>query len=980
MVVKASVDNNGNNEVQARESTRTLRDLINGFSAHREKDALVSFVKEGSYTLTYQAFLDEIKHTAAALLSQGINKGDSVVFFAPNSRAWIVSALATIYTGATVVPVDSQQNDEVLRHIIEDSTAGWIFTDDKGDKRLAKILPKSGAKAKSTHHIVRLDSDDSPESWKNIADAKAIEKVDLKSVQMSPSDVAVLFYTSGTTGMPKGVPLSHTNMLLQLDEVISKIDLLKTGDRVMLPLPLFHVYPLNTGLMAPLLMGLTIILPRSLTGPEIMRAINDGKATVIVGVPRLLRSLYQAIATKFHKNEIIGAGFEATINYCVGMDRFFGLRPGKILFAPVREKFGPTLRLFTCGGAPLASELAYKLRAIGWEIGVGYGLTETAPLVSFRKPDNRDLDGVGEPIKGVQVRIDPLAEPDDKLDKDAGEIVVSGPNVFSGYRNLPELNKEVFTADGWFRTGDLGVMKHGQLHVIGRASSTIVMEGGEKIQPEDVEDKIAKQPAIAEIGLLQVDHKLVALIMPDLKEIGDKNPKAAVAAALKTASASLASYLHATNFALTNDPLPRTNLGKIKRHELKDRYDEAIADENSGTDGKKKGKRKKGGDSGETLDSNDQILVEEPAAAACLKWLKERFPEQDITLDTSPQLDLNIDSLEWMHLTLELVEHTGVELTGEAVSRVTTVRELLSEIVASSEGGEGAVSPIDDPDHYLSDEQREFVKPLTGWRIGAARALYHFTMAVMSPFRVEAVNPENIAGVKQLVFVPNHASYIDAFAIAAALPHERVMNTQWAGWTGIAFGNPVFSFLSRLSRVIPIEATQSIFASLALSVSVLKQGNNLVWFPEAERTLNGRLLPFKQGIGLLLEKSDVKAVPVYLDGTRQALAPGKFFPSFVPIRVIFGEPATGAELAEEGKGKTAPEKITNALHDRVLALSRKATNKVPTLADVKASEKEAKAEARAKEKEKEKDVDAKADKEVDVDVEKDKNTGAEDKA
>lgn len=930
-----------------KESTRTLRDLIDGFSAHREKDALVSFVKEGSFTLTYQAFLEEIRHTASALLSQGINKGDSVVFFAPNSRSWIVCALATIYTGATVVPVDSQQNDEVLRHIIEDSTAGWIFTDDKGDKRLAKILPKSGAKAKSTHRIVRLDNDDTDESWKNISDAKSIEKIDLKSVSMAPGDTAVLFYTSGTTGMPKGVPLNHTNMLLQLDEVISKIDLLKQGDRVLLPLPLFHVYPLNTGLMAPLLMGLTIILPRSLTGPEIMRAINDGKATVIVGVPRLLRSLYQAIATKFHKNEIIGAGFEATINYCVGMDRFFGLRPGKILFAPVREKFGPTLRLFTCGGAPLASELAYKLRAIGWEIGVGYGLTETAPLVSFRKPDNRDLEGVGEPIKGVQVRIDPLAEPDDKLDKDAGEIVVSGPNVFAGYRNLPELNKEVFTSDGWFRTGDLGVMKHGQLHVIGRASSTIVMEGGEKIQPEDVEDRIAKQPAIAEIGLLQVDHKLVALIMPDLKEIGDKNVKAAVAAALKTASASLASYLHATNFAITNDPLPRTNLGKIKRHELRDRYDEAVADEKNGDGKRKKGKGK--GGSAEVLDSNDQILVEEPAAAACLKWLKERFPEQDITLDTSPQLDLNIDSLEWMHLTLELVEHTGVELTGEAVARVTTVRELLSEIVASSEGGEGAVSPIDDPDHYLSDEQREFVKPLTGWRIGAAQALYHFTMAVMSPFRVEAVNPENIADVKQLVFVPNHASYIDAFAIAAALPHERVMNTQWAGWTGIAFGNPVFSFLSRLSRVIPIEATQSIFASLALSVSVLKQGNNLVWFPEAERTLTGRLLPFKQGIGLLLEKSDVKAVPVYLDGTRQALEPGKFFPSFVPIRVIFGEPATGAELAAEGKGKTAPEKITNALHDRVLALSRKAKNKVPTLAEVKEVEKQLKTEAQEKE-------------------------------
>ncbi len=912
-------------------SKRTLKDLIDGFSEYGPQDAIVSFVKNGSVTLNYQGFLAEIRSVAAALLSQEINQGDNVVFFAPNSASWIISALATIYTGATVVPIDSQQNDDVINHILEDSSAGWIFTDEKGAKRLDKILPKSGAKAKSKHRIVRLDNDEIAESWKKIAgDDEASQKkaqaINPQLLKLDASNTAVLFYTSGTTGTPKGVPLTHTNMLLQLDEVISKIDLLKPKDRVMLPLPLFHVYPLNTGLMAPLLMGLTIVLPRSLTGPEIMRALNDGKVTVIVGVPRLLRSLYQAIESKFHKNEIVGAGFDAAINYCVGMDRFFNLRPGKAMFAAVRNKFGPTLRLFTCGGAPLASELAYKLRAIGWEIGVGYGLTETAPLVTFRMPEDRDLEGVGEAIKGVQVRIDPLAEPDERLDKDAGEIVVNGPNVFSGYKNLPDLNKEAFTSDGWFRTGDLGVMKHGKLHVIGRASSTIVMEGGEKIQPEDVEDRIAKQPAIAEIGLLQVDHKLVALVMPDMKVVGEQDAKAAVASALKVASGSLASYLQVTNFAVTKETLPRTNLGKIKRHELRARYDAALAEEKGG-----KSKSKKGADSAgaESLDSNDQILVEDPAAAACLKWLKERFPEQDITLDTSPQLDLNIDSLEWMHLTLELVEHTGVELTGEAVARVTTVRELLSEIVASAEGGEGAVSPIDDPDHYLTVEQKEFVQPLTGWRIGAAEALYQFTMMVMSPFRVEAVHPENIKDVPQLVFVPNHASYIDAFVIAAALPKERVKNTQWAGWTGIAFGNPVFSFLSRLSRVIPIEAKQSIFSSLALSVSVLKQGNNLVWFPEAERTLDGRLLPFKQGIGLLLEKSDVKAVPVYLDGTRQALAPGAFFPSYVPIRVIFGEPATGRELAKEGKGKEAPERIANALQQRVFALSQEAVNKPP---------------------------------------------------
>jgi long-chain acyl-CoA synthetase len=163
-------------------------------------------------------------------------------------------------------------------------------------------------------------------------------------------------------------------------------------------------------------------------------------------------------------------------------------------------------------------------------------------------------------------------------------------------------------------------------------------------------------------------------------------------AALKVASSSLASYLQVTNFAITKDTLPRTNLGKIKRHELRARYDQALAEEKAGTKGSCERLEAKMLAKQEVL--SHLILMtkfwwKSPPPLLALKWLKERFPEQEIRLDTSPQLDLNIDSLEWMHLTLELVEHTGVELTGEAVSRVTTVRELLSEIVASAEGRRG---------------------------------------------------------------------------------------------------------------------------------------------------------------------------------------------------------------------------------------------------------------------------------------------------
>jgi long-chain acyl-CoA synthetase len=892
----------------------TLRLLIDGFAKHEDKVALVSFTRNASSNLTYKMFVLEIRNMAAGLQREGITKEDKIVFFAPNSPPWIMSVLAVIYVGATVVPIDSQQSDDVLVHILDDSSANWIFTDERGCRRLEKVLPKS----KSVHRIVRLDKEDVAESWKNIrADSGGSVTKERTFATINATDTAILFYTSGTTGMPKGVPLNHTNMLLQLN-AISTMGLMKPQDRVLLPLPLFHVYPLNIGLLAPLMMGLTIILPQSLTGPELMRSIKEGEVSIMIAVPRLLRSLYQAIKSRFGQSKIADAGFEIVLAYCQYMDRMFGLRPGRILFAPVRKNFGPTLRLFACGGAPLDDDLAFKLRALGWEIAVGYGLTETSPLLTLRMPEDRDLEGVGTPIAGVEVKTDSEKKQDDPIDKDGGEILARGRNVFAGYRNRPDLNKEVFTADGWFKTGDRGFFKNGRLHVIGRASSTIVMEGGEKIQPEDVEDLIAKQAGIAEIALLQVEHKLVALIVPSPEAIGGKDVKNAVATAIKTASAHLASYLQITSFAITREPLPRTNLGKIKRHELKKRFEQAQLADNAD-------KEDSSGKSllpAAELTSSDQILIEEPAAANSLEWLKKRFPGENITLDTSPQLDLNIDSLEWMNLTLELVEQTGIELSAEAVSRVTTVRELLTEIVSSAEGGSDTASPLEDPDHYLNDSQREYLEPLSPSQAVLADNLYRLILLLMRPFKVTPIG-RDLLTAKQYVFTPNHASYMDPFAIAAALPLDRLHATQWAGWTGIAFGNPVFAFLSRISRVFPIEAKQSLFASLALGASVLKAGSNLVWFPEGERTLDGQLLPFKQGIGLLLAKSDVLVVPVFLDGTRQALPPGAFFPRFHPIRVIFGEPVKPEELAKEGNGQEAPERIANALHDRVFALSKR---------------------------------------------------------
>jgi long-chain acyl-CoA synthetase len=673
----------------------------------------------------------------------------------------------------------------------------------------------------------------------------------------------------------------------------------------------------------------------------------------------------------------------------------------------VHKQF-PALRLIACGGALLDPELARSYRAFGWKIAIGYGLTETAPLLTIRMPDNLDLESVGKPVPGVEIRLEPITEEDEegepeptgkekktsdsksksessepesleseseskskstKSDSESNsksdsesdtklntkseakseaksetksetkpeakpeaepeaepepksepqkkqtEIQARGANIFAGYRNLPEKTEETFTEDGWFKTGDIGEMKHGNVHITGRISIMIKSEGGKKIQPDEVEEAYTKDPLIREIGVLQLDNKLVALVVPDLKAAGSGDLTKKISEAINKRSEELESHLRVNDFAISREPLPRTNLGKVKRQELIERY------KKSKSEGSKSGETKKGKQPTSEMSAEDQSLLQEAVAADCWEWLGERFPDAALSMDSSPQVDLNVDSLEWLNLTLEIRERMGVDLNEEAISRIDTVRDLLKEVVDASKLGVDKTSPLLEPEKVLDGEQKKWLKPLSPSMKFMARILYWTIRGIMRTcFRTEAVGIDNLKD-NQVVLTPNHASYLDAFALASVLPHKRMKKTQWAGWAGIALATPWNRFIYRLAQAIPIEATKSLVSSLALGAAVLKKHRSLVWFPEGTRTEDGNLLPFKSGIGLLLQSApDVPTIPVYLYGTREALPPGAFFPKFTKIKVIFGEPVLPNQLLKEGEGNNDQEKITNALQKRVESL------------------------------------------------------------
>ena len=425
-----------------------------------------------------------------------------------------------------------------------------------------------------------------------------------------------------------------------------------------------------------------------------------------MGVPGLFEALYSGIEARVESaGRIAALLFKANLSLSLWLRRWLGLHLGKLLLRPLHQQVGPQLRIMACGGATLDPELAWKLEAIGWQVAIGYGLTETAPLLTLNPPGAAKIGTVGKPIPGVELRIDSsdsrhgLAQGRyvaPQLKHPSGEILARGPNVFAAYWNLPEKTAEAFTPDGWFRTGDLGFFdQEGYLHLTGRLSTLIVTEGGEKVQPDDVEEAYREATVISEIGVLQQDGKLVAVILPKLRQIHPRNEQAigqAIREAVQRVSERLPSYQRISDFVLTRDSLARTRLGKIRRHLLAERYEQEKARRDRAVS--------LGSMAREEMPAEDLALLEDATAKQVWDLLAQRYAAKRLSLGTSPQLDLGIDSLEWLNLTLEIRRRAGVELSEEAIGRIATVRDLLREV---SEAGAGmrAASLLEDPEQVL---------------------------------------------------------------------------------------------------------------------------------------------------------------------------------------------------------------------------------------------------------------------------------------
>ncbi|HEX6998088.1 MAG TPA: AMP-binding protein [Gammaproteobacteria bacterium] len=870
----------------AQDSLHTLADLVSGFAARADAPVVHEFRRDGRRTVRYGELAEEVRALAAGLTEAGVGPGDFVLLWAPNSAEWIASYFAVVLTRAAAIPLDNQSSTESAAGVLAHARPKVLLTTAAHAEALA-----AAPEALGDTRVFLLDAAETDE--RSVERLRRAARDDLPAPR--PDDVASLLYTSGTTGTPKAVPLTHANLIANATALL-EARLVRAADRVLMPLPLHHTYPFTIGLLTVLGTGAALILPSGMTGPEIGRAATEARATALLAVPRLAVALWEGVESAVRaRGERQTRFFFRMLDFSIAVRRHTGLRLGKLLFRAVHARLGKDLDLIGCGGAKLGADLEWKLEGLGWRVLTGYGLTETSPVLTFNRPGAVRLGSEGRPLPGVELRIDPVPG------QVHGEIVARGPNVFAGYWANPEATREAFTADGWFRTGDLGFLdEDGYLHIVGRSKEVIVLPDGKNVFPEDVEKAYAQSPLFKEIAVLEHQGRLAALIVPDDDEVrrrGAVRAAALLREELEEVAQRLPPYQRVGQYRLTREPLPRTQLGKLRRHLLPDIYAQSATAEAARPP--------------EALTEEDKKLLETGVTAEIWRWLGERYPDRPLTLETSPQLDLQIDSLEWVTMTLELEQRFGVTLSGEAVSRVMSLRDLLREAEQARTAPQPAAAPppaVRRPGPLL-----------------AALGLLLFAVArllVRSLYRFEAAGAERLNSARPLVFTPNHTSYLDPLVVAAALPWKRLRQTYWAGWVGIMYKGPVRRLVSRATRVLPVDPDRDLAAAIRAARALVEQGYDLVWFPEGRRSPSGKLEPFQAGIGVLLEGSDAEVVPTAIRGAFEAWPRDARRPRLGGrITVTFGEPvAVGALERAAAPDARRPEAIRCALERQVAAL------------------------------------------------------------
>ncbi len=517
-------------------------------------------------TLTYKQANDHIRKVADYLRSIGIGKDSKVAVTGKNSPEWAIAYLAVLQAGAIVVPIDYQLTVAEAINLIRASDTKALFVDEEKHKELSagcpQLLKVMALYEGGPDYIYTLD-----------AGTSALPPL----IPAQETDLAAILFTSGTTGNPKGVMLTHKNFVSDCFLAQGNMTIYPT-DVFYALLPIHHSYTMLAVFIEAISVGAEIVFGKRLVVKQIMQELKEGKVTMFLAVPILFNKFLDGILKGIkEKGPVVNGLMTGLMGFSGFVKKAFGLNPGRALFKSVREQANlSTIRICISGGGPLAPEVFRKYNQLGIDFVQGYGLTETSPILTLNPTYHYKETSVGKVIPQADLKI--LDPNEDGI----GEIIVKGPMVMAGYYKMEEETKAVFTSDGYFRTGDLGYLDdENYLYLTGRAKNMIVTSGGKNVYPEEIEDKFQLYSEIEQIlvrGYYKesstVSEEIEALIYPSQEWLGElsKNKDEAFTLAeqhmhkiVEEVNQKLLPYQKITRVIVLKEPLEMTTTQKVKR-------------------------------------------------------------------------------------------------------------------------------------------------------------------------------------------------------------------------------------------------------------------------------------------------------------------------------------------------------------------------------------------------------------------------------
>ena len=897
------------------QSVSTINDLL-AYSASRysEKTAL-RMQRAGEWISYTYADLQRLARTVGRQLQiEGLVKGDRVVLFAENQPDWGAAYLGAASRGVVVVPLDAQAWHREVWSVARFTEARAILA---SDRTIGRLTPGSLARNEAGETPIRLlnindlaQPFDLPQYPGSTGAAAPVpEAPGDRPVRVDAEDPASIIFTTTTAADPKGAVHTHSNFLSNLHGMNHYLAAEET-DQILSVLPLYHALEFTCGFLSPLYGGATITYLHSLKPRVILKTMRETGTTCMLGVP----SLYALIRDDINRRTLRASKSPLKSNLVAksrqlskSIDKTFGKNLGRQIFARVHQEFGGKIRAFVSGGSSLGDELYDDFKALGLTIYEGYGLTETAPVLTVN-PLNRSRRGsAGKPLPGTELRIFRAN------DRGEGEIIVRTPSLMKGYYKNPKATRAAMR-DGWFHTGDLGwVDEDGHLYITGRKKNVIVTGAGKNVYPVDLEAIYRNVPAVEDIcvvgtpkGLTEDVHAVIVPKKEILRDVAMEEWPRAMKRATRALARQLPGYQRLQHIHLAETPLPRRGDGSLARDVILQNVRRSLARSQA-----------RGGPGARPRDSD--VATELTRELSRISGI----PAAEITPESHLYTDVGLDSLAAMELLIQLEHRFGISLSEERVASLVSFGHLVDAVKESKAATVAGRTDTIAVRSALPWSQRPSVdRALLGLSFSALRLLY------ASYFRLQLRFPEHLPREEAYIIAANHSSHLDSGAIIAALAGalgpSQARKLHLLGARDYFFNNPLRAwFFSTFLNVVPIEREETSLAGLRTIQTILQEGEPVLIFPEGTRSRTGELRSFKPGLGLIARELRVPIVPTHIDGTYRAFPAGRYLPRPGRLAVTFGKPIRTEQYFTDGVEESRVRlyrKIAGDIREHVIRL------------------------------------------------------------